>query len=173
MTDREAMQMALEIIGTHHGSFKHETTTLREVMQMALEIIETHHGEFDYAKEIAAIRESLEQPKGLFIGMIAAQGPEFVEEVRRVGENIEQKADPVAWVFAPNNELLWPSEVEVTNPIEIDSYQPLYTTPPQRKPLTIHEVEQILAQHNYEIHGDRARYIVRMTEEAHGIKETP
>jgi len=43
--------------------------------------------------------------------------------------------------------------------------------PPQRKPLTINEVEQILAQHSYEIHGDRARYIVRMTEEAHGIGE--
>lgn len=43
--------------------------------------------------------------------------------------------------------------------------------PPQRKPLTINEVEQILAQHNYELHGDRARYIVRMTEEAHGIGE--
>ena len=41
----------------------------------------------------------------------------------------------------------------------------------QRKPLTINEVEQILAQHNYELHGDRARYIVRMTEEAHNIKE--
>ena len=41
----------------------------------------------------------------------------------------------------------------------------------QRKPLTIAEVEQILVQHNYEIHGDRARYIVRMTEEAHNIKE--
>lgn len=43
----------------------------------------------------------------------------------------------------------------------------------QRKPLTITEVEQILAQHDYEIHGDRARYIVRMTEEAHGIGEKP
>ena len=41
----------------------------------------------------------------------------------------------------------------------------------QRRTLTINEVEQILAQHNYEIHGDRARYIVRMTEAAHGIKE--
>ena len=61
MTDREAMQMSLEIIGTHHGSFKHETTTLREVMEMALEIIETHHGEFDYAKDIAAIRAKLEE----------------------------------------------------------------------------------------------------------------
>lgn len=41
----------------------------------------------------------------------------------------------------------------------------------QRNPLTIVEVEQILAQHDYELHGDRARYIVRMTEAAHNIKE--
>lgn len=40
-----------------------------------------------------------------------------------------------------------------------------------RQPLNIQEVEKILAQHNYEIHGDRARYIVRMTEAAHGSKE--
>lgn len=47
----------------------------------------------------------------------------------------------------------------------------IYTSPPaQRSPLTVTEVEQILAQHNYEIHGDRARYIVRMTEAAHNIK---
>lgn len=50
-------------------------------------------------------------------------------------------------------------------------YPPQNTSLPQRKPLTVTEVEQILAQHNYEIHGDRARYIVRMTEAAHGIKE--
>ena len=48
---------------------------------------------------------------------------------------------------------------------------PLYTTPPQRQRLTVQEVEKILHQHNYELHGDRARYIVRMTEAAHGIKE--
>ena len=59
MTDREAMQMSLEIIGTHHGSFKHETTTLREVMEMALEIIETHP--VDYENQIIAIRAKLEQ----------------------------------------------------------------------------------------------------------------
>jgi len=40
----------------------------------------------------------------------------------------------------------------------------------QQQPLTVQEVEQILAQHNYELHGDRARYIVRMTEQAHGVK---
>ena len=44
---------------------------------------------------------------------------------------------------------------------------------PQQKPLSNEEVEQILAQHNYELHGDRARYIVRMTEQAHNIGVKP
>lgn len=43
------------------------------------------------------------------------------------------------------------------------------TAKSEQVPLTVQEVEQILAQHNYELHGDRARYIVRMTEQAHGI----
>ena len=45
----------------------------------------------------------------------------------------------------------------------------LYTAQPARQPLSVQEVESIIAQHNYEIHGDRARYIVRRTEVAHGI----
>ena len=60
MTDREAMQMALEIIGTHHRSFKHETTA-REVMEMALEIMETHPEHFDYENQIFAIRAKIEE----------------------------------------------------------------------------------------------------------------
>ena len=40
---------------------------------------------------------------------------------------LEQQAELVAWIFTPNNELLWPHEVEATNPIELNSYQPLYT----------------------------------------------
>lgn len=39
----------------------------------------------------------------------------------------------------------------------------------KRKPLTIAEVEAILARWSYELHGDRARFIVRETELAHGI----
>lgn len=45
-----------------------------------------------------------------------------------------------------------------------------HPAPQKQKPLTVQEVEQILAQHNYELHGDRARYIVRMVEQAHGVK---
>ena len=76
--------------------------------------------------------------------------------------------EPVAWIFTPNNELLWPSEVEATNPIEIDSYRPLYTSPPQRKPLLADEVDKIadsMAGH------DRYTFAAAI-EAAHGIKES-
>ena len=39
----------------------------------------------------------------------------------------------------------------------------------KRKPLTIAEVEAIIDRWSYELHGDRARFIVRETELAHGI----
>ena len=42
--------------------------------------------------------------------------------------------------------------------------------PVVREPLTVDEVEQLIAQWSYEVHGDRARYLVRMTEQHHGIK---
>jgi hypothetical protein len=37
-------------------------------------------------------------------------------------------------------------------------------------PLTVDEVEQLIGQWSYGLHGDRARYLVRMTEQHHGIK---
>ena len=46
----------------------------------------------------------------------------------------------------------------------------LRDAPPAQQPLTVAEVEQIREQWSYDIHGDRTRYIVRMTEQAHGIK---
>jgi hypothetical protein len=45
----------------------------------------------------------------------------------------QPEQEPVAWIFTPNNDLLWPAEVEAKNPIALNSYQPLYTTPPAAK----------------------------------------
>ncbi|MFY9460415.1 MAG: Lar family restriction alleviation protein [Aquabacterium commune] len=63
------------------------------------------------------------------------------------------------------------SEQEVTNTV----YR-LHATPQPTQaqagavPLAVDEVEQLIAQWSYELHGDRARYLVRMTEQHHGIK---
>jgi hypothetical protein len=44
----------------------------------------------------------------------------------------------------------------------------------RREPLTTAEIEQLLARWDYHLHGDRARYLVREAEKAHGItKGTP
>jgi hypothetical protein len=51
----------------------------------------------------------------------------------------------------------------------INAQQAAQPTGAVLKPLTIAEVEAILARWDYELHGDRARFIVRETERAHGI----
>jgi hypothetical protein len=99
----------------------------------------------------------------------------------------EQDLEPVAWIFTPNTDLLWPAEVEAKNPIELNSYQPLYTTPPaaqpeQRKPLTDEEImrhEWIMsAEKRYEDYTMQESIVAvgavefaRAIEAAHGIKE--
>jgi hypothetical protein len=73
-------------------------------------------------------------------GMIQARMQEEIDALRAALSQPEPAAptvvEPVAWIFMPNNELLWPAEVEATNPIEIDSYRPLFTNPP-RTALTV------------------------------------
>jgi hypothetical protein len=87
----------------------------------------------------------------------------------------EQDLEPVAWIFTPNTDLLWPAEVEAKNPIELNSYQPLYTTPPQRKPLTMDEIGQAWAVADGEHNASASvkRRITRAIEAAHNIKEKP
>jgi hypothetical protein len=80
--------------------------------------------------------------------------------------------EPVAWIFMPNNELLWPAEVEATNPIEIDSYRPLYTHPP-RTALSDEQINNCLplgmAPHSTLVGPDEIRRFARAIEAAHGI----
>lgn len=53
-----------------------------------------------------------------------------------------QMGEPMAWVFLPNRELLWPSEVEAANPMAIGYYKPLYDHPavPSTRPLTVNQI---------------------------------
>jgi hypothetical protein len=82
--------------------------------------------------------------------------------------------EPVAWIFKPNRELLWPDEVERENPIELNEYEALYTTAPAQPAvqMTVDQVNAIMA-YDYTtatVHG-RAGYIAgfRAAEAAHGI----
>ena len=77
------------------------------------------------------------------------------------------KAEPVAWIFTPNNELLWPSEVEIGTPISSSFYRPLFAAPPQRKPLTDDQIAEICMDCSLVTPSDI--YFARAIERAHGI----
>jgi hypothetical protein len=88
------------------------THTKDETLALALEALEIqayNSGDEKYTQAITIIKQAL-----------AAQ-PAPVQE-------------PVAWIFKPNSELLWPDEVERKNPFELNEYVPLYTTPPAAQP---------------------------------------
>jgi len=91
------------------------------------------------------------QQKPLFADIIA-QHPGLAEELKAMDEGFElgykaglaaahpapvqsaEREEPVAWIFKPNRELLWPNEVERKNPLELNEYAPLYITPPAAHP---------------------------------------
>ena len=108
--------------------------TKDEALNLALEALEKSlprlapYGEQDWLDSKAAItaikqakfdavHEALEKEAGIHI----SQQPAPVQSAER--------GEPVAWIFKPNRELLWPNEVERKNPLELNEYAPLYTTP--------------------------------------------
>ena len=82
-----------------------------------------------------------------------------------------QAAEPVAVVvpcYTPSGKRVALYSAKQDLPIGTKLYAA--PQPVAREPLTVDEVEQLIAQWSYELHGDRARYLVRMTEQHHGIK---
>ena len=152
---------------------------LKQAAQQALEALDCvcndertcdvlHHGR----AEFHAIGESCPAVKRLWVARrtlseaLAAPQPEPVAWLRVIDEamvthhlGVADPTDDYETAKRKMNNLLSHAQ-------DIGAY---FAAPPQRQPLTVAEVEQILAQHDYAIHGDRARYIVRMTEKAHGI----
>jgi hypothetical protein len=49
------------------------------------------------------------------------------DAIRAISEELAKpEPEPVAWIYLPHSELLWPNEVEASNPSELDEYMPLY-----------------------------------------------
>ena len=159
----------------------------KETMKLALEALEIRCGtnaeERGPSGAITALREALAEQPAQQCKWPTCQSDEYqqalAEQIKRelVGEQPAQQepveVDCCANCLRPEREH---QDGKCPKPFTTVWHAWDYDFPPdappaQRKPLTIAEVEQILGQHNYEIHGDRARYIVRMTEAAHGIKE--
>ena len=79
----------------------------------------------------------------------------------------QPKQEPLAWISTgPASMIHWTAD----KPAYGDDWVPLYTAPPQRKPLTDEDVERIVREARV---GERGigYTIARAIEAAHGIKE--
>jgi hypothetical protein len=94
----------------------------------------------------------------------------------------QPEQEPVAWMWRCNPYCDWPNwEVSLGRPADSGCYGdkrtegyedvPLYTTPPQRKPLTDDEVVEVLGNVRESITGNTFLAFARAIEAAHGIKE--
>jgi hypothetical protein len=126
----------------------------REALKLALEVLEDLPGfRADIDNAIAAIKEVLAQPEQEPVAwMVKAHG--LLQRLSRRADVADEiacqyrKDDPKADMF------------------------PLYTAPPQRKPLTDEEIVKITSDPCLYIRGGDYRIdIARAIEAAHGIKE--
>ena len=115
-----------------------------------------------FAKLVAekAIKEALAKEKAL---------QALHDENERLGlyKDAYAEQEPMAWISTgPARMIHWTSD----KPAYGDDWVPLYTTPPQRKPLTDEDVERIVREARVGEHGI-GYTIARAIEAAHGIKE--
>jgi len=120
-------------------------------MKLALDLATMHHTDDGYAELRAKVRSALNE----------ALAEHAMREVQRLGQEIEQ--EPVACI-GTHGELMWLNKPNVI----YSKPQPLYTSPPQRKPLTD---EQIYMNCPNWLSQEQCKTWVRQIEAAHGIKE--
>ena len=160
MTEREALKLALDAL-LEVKSWKSPTRW---------------DGCFD--KEITAIKKALAQPEqepepmALEKTVCPFCSSEWVtaEQHDRKMDRLEQ--EPVAWAENDGEgNVLWDRESCFSDDPEwLDNPMPLYTTPPQRLPLTDEEIILIVAE-CASSHQHTDIHFARAIERAHGIKE--
>ena len=92
---------------------------------------------------------------------------EFTKLVADFTKNSQPEQEPLAWISTgPASMIHWTAD----KPAYGDDWIPLYTTPPQRKPLTDEDVERIVREARVGEHGI-GYTIARAIEAAHDIKE--
>ncbi|MEN9719858.1 MAG: hypothetical protein RIT13_563 [Pseudomonadota bacterium] len=115
-----------------------------------------------FAKLVAeAERERIKQANAPEIEKINAYIDHAMRETQRRGQEIEQ--EPVAWL---STDSIGERYLCFDKPLDNDPVQPLYTAPPQRKPLTHDELADLW----YKPSLDWMKF-ARAIEAAHGIKE--
>jgi hypothetical protein len=80
----------------------------------------------------------------------------------------EQEQEPVAWLNEEKKIIYWHNTHETDDYHGFKRTTPLYTSPPQRKPLSEEEIGAILEGVN--AYGTRLYTFARAIEAAHGIK---
>jgi hypothetical protein len=108
----------------------------------------------------------------------------FNKAIKAVEAALEAKDEPAAWMYPDDLKRFETSEayaeaysIEMVSPTQGETL-PLYTTPPQRKPLTDEEMQRIIHEHtklnpNQRDDKQLIGYIINATraiEAAHGIK---
>ena len=129
---KEAVKLALE------------TLESSRIFVTSREKIKHPEGTDWYDERISAIKEALAQPE-FAIGDIRALRHRIHElEGEVIGYkqilDAQPKQEPVAWIYRSTGALfdICPNDADE------GEFVPLYTTPPQRKPLTDEEVEKII-----------------------------
>jgi hypothetical protein len=125
------------------------------------------------------MQQALEALEGVYLSLQLPDLLKVVGPITALREALEQpKQEPVAWQYKTAEAGIFvsdqlPQDVQVWQDIEWSI--PLYTTPPQRKPLTMDEIGQAWAVADGEHNASASvkRRITRAIEAAHGIKEKP
>ena len=133
--------------------------TKDEALKLALDALETSmYPQQKQLQAITAIKEALAND--------ALERK--AENARELGLDYEPEQKPVAWMCADES-LINKGYARFSHVCMGDWKIPVYTTPPQRKPLTDKEIGAILEDIN--AFGTRLYTFARAIEAAHGIKE--
>ena len=144
---KEALKKALEALVLNNAEWKHLADSGDSGYWSAED--QNHYKQTEQA--IAAVQRALAN-EAL---------DKMAENARELGLDYEPAQEPVAWAkFSAKGNI-----IDLLNEPD-DDYTPLYTTPPQRKPLTDEEIQNTLLGYRLVDAIDIARAI----ESAHGIK---
>ena len=137
-----------------------EALSVYDTLKLALEALRDYRRSDDDRVSVAMgiLQEAL------------AHAPTEREQPAPVAE--PHKQEPIAWIYKPHMELLWPDEIEVKDPSKHTGYKPVYTSPPNvptaraSKPwvgLTRDEIAD-LAEHYYDDKVVQVEEVIEMAE---------
>ena len=139
----------------------------REALQVALQALEeiAAHYPADWEFDICVYA------KNLLCEALAEPEPWTPDDMayRPGGLSMSAEQEPVAWRFWRANKVMWCYITHVTDLSVNPDFQPLYTYPPSRKPLTdehISAIVQSMSAYTWDAH-----MLARLIEKAHGIGE--